>query len=166
MYHRSRFIACAMLLGIAVAAPACAADSPTTLKDTAMTHQARGPFDVKIAPLEAYNKDPDAKLARMSINKQFHGDLDATSQGEMLASGSAKDNGGYVAIERVTGTLNGRKGGFALQHKATMTRGVPHLDIIVVPGSATGELQGLSGRMNIVIAPGGAHSYEFDYSFE
>ena len=131
-----------------------------------MSQHAHGPFDVKIGPLETYNKDPEAKLARMSIDKQFHGDLEAASQGEMLASGSAKDNGGYVAIERVTGTLNGRKGSFALQHKATMTRGAPHLDIIVVPGSGTGELAGLSGKMMIIIAEGGKHSYDFEYAFD
>ena len=104
-----------------------------------MTQRAAGPFDVSIKPLEAYNKTPGANLARMSIDKQFHGDLEGASQGEMLSSGSAKDSGGYVAIERVTGTLHGRQGSFALQHNATMTRGAPYLNIIVVPGSGTGR---------------------------
>ena len=131
-----------------------------------MPQHARGPFDVKLAPLGPYNKDPEAKLGRMSLDKQFHGDLDAISQGEMLSSGSAKDSGGYVAIERVTGTLAGRRGSFALMHNATMTRGEPYLNIIVVPGSGTGELAGIGGKMAIEIAPGGAHSYDFEYSFD
>ena len=129
-----------------------------------MNQHARGPFDVKLGPLDAYNKNAEAKLSRMSLDKQYHGDLAATSQGEMLATGSAKDFGGYVAIERVTGTLHGRSGSFALQHNATMTGGVPYLNIIVVPGSGSGELEGLSGKMNIIIAEGGKHSYEFEYA--
>jgi len=101
----------------------------------------------------------------MSIDKQFHGDLEATSQGEMLSAGTdMKGSAGYVAIERVTGTLDGRSGGFVLQHNATMTRGAPYLNIIVVPDSGTGELAGLDGTMNIVIDKG-KHSYEFQYSF-
>ena len=128
-----------------------------------MKHLAKGPFDVKLKPLEAYNKDETAGLGRMSIDKQFHGDLGATSQGEMLFAGSAKDSGGYVAVEHVTGTLQGRRGAFSLQHNATMTHGEPYLNIIVVPGSGTGELAGLSGTMKIIIEAGGKHFYEFDY---
>ena len=129
-----------------------------------MTTQARGPFDVKLSPLEAHNKDEGANLARMSIDKQFHGDLEATSKGEMLAAGSGGkgSSGGYVALERVTGTLGGRSGSFVLQHNATMTRGEPNLNIIVVPDSGSGALTGLTGKMNIIIADG-KHSYEFDY---
>lgn len=128
-----------------------------------MKHHAKGAFDVKLQPLEAYNKSDGAGLGRMSIDKQFHGDLDATSQGEMLHAGNAKESGGYVAVERVTGTLQGRHGAFSLQHNATMTKGVPYLNIIVVPGSGTGELAGLSGTMKIIIEAGGKHFYEFDY---
>jgi hypothetical protein len=128
-----------------------------------MTH-ARGSFDVKLNPLAAYNSEPDTKLGRMSIDKEFRGDLQATSKGEMLsAMTDIKGSAGYVAIERVTGTLHGRSGAFVLQHNATMTRGAPALNIIVVPDSATGQLAGLSGKMNIIIADG-KHSYEFDYS--
>lgn len=134
-----------------------------TDKGTTMKHHAKGAFDVKLQPLEAYNKDEGAGLGRMSIDKQFHGDLDAVSKGEMLYAGSAKDSGGYVAVERATGTLHGRHGSFALQHNATMTNSVPYLNIIVVPGSGTGELAGLSGTMEIVIAEVGKHYYEFDY---
>jgi hypothetical protein len=129
-----------------------------------MTTHAKGSFDVKLNPLAAYNQTEGAKLARMSIDKQFHGDLEATSQGEMLsAMGEIKGSAGYVAIERVTGTLHGRHGSFVLQHNATMTRGAPYLNIIVVPDSGSGELTGLTGTMNIIIADG-KHSYEFDYS--
>jgi len=130
-----------------------------------MATRATGPFEVKLNLLEPYNKN-DPGFGRRSIDKQFHGDLEATSQGEMLSVGSASGSGGYVAIERVSGSLHGRKGSFALQHNATMTQGAPYLNIIVVPGSGNGELTGLSGTMRINIAPGGAHSYEFDYRFE
>jgi hypothetical protein len=126
--------------------------------------KALGTFDVKINSLPHYNTSADAKLARMSIDKQFHGDLAATSRGEMLSAGTdIKGSAGYVAIERVTGTLNGRSGGFVLQHNATMTRGAPYLNIVVVPDSGTGGLLGLSGTMHIIIDKG-KHSYEFHYS--
>jgi hypothetical protein len=105
-------------------------------------------------------------LGRMSIDKQFHGDLEGTSKGQMLtAATSVKDSAGYVAIERVTGTLGGRKGSFALQHSGTMARGAPQLTITVVPDSGTGELVGLAGKMTIRIADG-KHFYDFEYSKE
>lgn len=122
-----------------------------------------GDFEVKLAPLEAYNREPDAALGRMSLDKVFSGDLQATSKGEMLSAGSPQSgSAGYVAVERVTGALHGRRGSFALQHNATMHRGAFTLNIIVVPGSGTGELEGLSGTMAIAIADG-RHSYQFDY---
>jgi hypothetical protein len=101
----------------------------------------------------------------MGIDKQFHGDLEATSKGQMLtAATDVKDSAGYVAIERVNGTLNGRSGTFALQHTGTMTRGEPQLVITVVPDSGTGQLVGLAGKMTITIAAGGKHSYGFEYT--
>jgi hypothetical protein len=100
----------------------------------------------------------------MSIAKQLHGDLEATSKGEMLTAGTAeKGSAGYVAIEWVSGTLHGRTGTFALQHTATMNRGVPSLSITVVPDSGTGQLAGLTGSMKIIIADG-KHSYDFEYT--
>jgi hypothetical protein len=130
-----------------------------------MTNKATGMFDVKLNPLTQYNMDEDAKLARMSIDKQFHGDLEATSKGEMLSAGTdVKGSAAYVAIERVSGALFGRSGSFVLSHNATMTRGAPYLNITVVPDSGTGELLGLSGSMHINIAEG-KHSYEFNYAF-
>lgn len=129
-----------------------------------MTH-ASGSFEVRLAPQETYNKS-DSMLGRMSIDKQFHGPLEATSKGEMLTAGTnVKGSAGYVAIERVTGTLNGKSGSFALQHFATMTRGAPQLTIIVVPDSGTGELGGLSGKLNIRIE-NGKHFYDLDYTLE
>ena len=100
----------------------------------------------------------------MAIDKHFHGDLEATSQGEMLsAMGEIKGSAGYVAMERVRGVLHGRKGTFVLQHIGTMNRGVPTLSVTVVPDSGTGELAGLSGSMKIIIQQA-KHSYEFEYT--
>jgi hypothetical protein len=100
----------------------------------------------------------------MSIDKQFHGDLEASSKGEMLTAGTAaKGSAGYVAIERVSGSLHGGTGTFILQHNATMNRGTPQLNIIVVPDSGTGQLARITGTMNIIIADG-KHSYDFVYS--
>jgi Protein of unknown function (DUF3224) len=104
-------------------------------------------------------------MGRLSIDKQFHGDLEATSKGEMLSamSKAATGSAGYVAIERVTGTLQGRSGSFVLQHHATMTRGTPALSIIVVPDSGSGQLAGISGTMSIVVTDG-KHFYDFEYA--
>ncbi len=133
-----------------------------------MTMHAAGPFDVKLKPLDQYNTNESSNLGRMSIDKEFHGDLEATSKGEMLtAMGTVQGSAGYVAIERVSGTLNGRSGSFALQHSSTMTRGKPSQSIIVVPDSGTGDLAGLDGSMTIVIADHDGqrkHCYEFVYS--
>jgi len=131
-----------------------------------MTQQQNsGPFDVKIAPLDPAFKFDENPYTRFSIDKQFHGDLEAVSKGEMLAAGSpAKGAGGYVAIERVSGSLHGRTGTFVLQHNATMQHGSYQLNIIVVPDSGTGQLVGLAGSMQIIIAPDGKHSYNFSYS--
>ena len=133
-----------------------------------MTQHASGPFDVKLTPQQPDSEVAKAaNLGRMTIDKQFHGDLNATSKGEMIAAQTqVKGSAGYVAIERVTGTLKGLGGSFALQHSATMTRGVPDLSIIVVPDSGTSELKGITGKMDIIIAPDGKHSYTFDYSID
>ena len=127
---------------------------------------AKGPFDVKLnpQPLAVEDEGEGAARGRLAIDKQFPGDLEAASKGEMLsAMTGTQGSAGYVAIEKVVGTLGGRKGTFVLQHNATMTRGTPYLNIVVVPDSGTGELAGLSGTMKIVIAEGGKHFYEFDY---
>lgn len=131
-----------------------------------MTKHAAGTFEVKMTSQPPDDK-ADPALARMSIDKQFHGDLDATSKGQMLSSGTptAQGSAGYVAMERVSGMLHGRSGTFVLQHTGTMTRGVPELSVTVVPDSGTGQLAGLTGKLTIKIA-GGKHSYEFDYTLD
>jgi hypothetical protein len=140
-----------------------AKERPPVSGGDAMT-QANGTFEVKMNPLGVYNESPEAKIARMSIDKTFAGDLEATSQGEMVSGGSpAEGSAGYVAMERVTGSLHGKQGSFLLQHSGTMTPEAQELTISVVPASGTGELEGLSGRMEIRIEDG-AHSYVFDYS--
>ena len=131
-----------------------------------MSQHAKGPFDVKLnpQPLALEDDGEGAARGRMSLDKRYHGDLDATAKGEVLtAMSGTQGSAGYVAIEKVAGTLGGRAGTFALQHSATMTRGAPDLRIIVVPDSGTGALAGLTGAMKIVIAEGGKHFYEFDY---
>jgi hypothetical protein len=126
--------------------------------------RAAGTFDVKLTPQTLADSAPDATLGRLSIDKQFHGDLEGASRGEMLSAGTAvKGSAGYVAIERVAGTLNGRKGTFVLQHSGTMNRGVPQLSVTVVPDSGTEGLAGLSGTMTIDLT-GGKHAYVFEYS--
>jgi len=130
-----------------------------------MANHASGPFDVKITPQKPDNKEAEAaNVGRMSIDKQYHGDLEGTGKGEMLAAGDPRNSGVYVALERVTGTLKGRNGSFVLHHTGIMTRGTPNLTIEVVPDSGTGQLVGLSGKMMINIAAGGKHSYEFEYT--
>jgi Protein of unknown function (DUF3224) len=132
------------------------------------SERAAGSFDVKVTP-----QKPDTQIARaanigrLTIDKRFHGDLEATGKGEMLAIQSdVPGSAGYVAMERVAGTLKGRSGGFILQHSATMSRGAPISSIVVVPDSGTGELRGISGRMTVTVATDGSHSYEFDFRFE
>lgn len=123
----------------------------------------RGKFDVKLLPQPADELTGEA-VGRFLLDKRYHGDLDATAVGQMLAiRGAATGSAGYVAMERVTGTLAGRQGGFALQHRGVMTRGTPELLVTVVPDSGTGGLEGLAGSLQIEIA-GGEHSYVFDYS--
>jgi hypothetical protein len=126
-----------------------------------MSNQAKGTFTVDVRPL---TPPPAEGLARFSIDKQIHGDLEATSKGEMFSAGDPKQGAtGYVAIEVVTGTLNGRKGSFALQHAATMDQNGPHMSVIIAPGSGTGELKGLGGTFAIRNA-NGQHSYDLEYT--
>ena len=134
----------------------------------AMTIRASGTFEVKVSPQAPDDKAEGATFGRMSIDKQFHGDLEATGKGEMLTAvtgvkGAQPSSGGYVAIERVSGTLHGRSGTFVLQHTGTMKRGAQQLSIAVVPDSGTGQLAGLAGKMAIKIADG-KHSYDFEYT--
>lgn len=156
-------LAAAVIVGVQSRSAAQTSTPQFQKENSVTTHQAKGPFDVKLAPFKS--DGIDAAFGAMSIDKQLHGALDGTSKGTMLAfSSSVKGSAGYVALEKVDGTLDGRKGTFVLQHNATMDRGTPSLSITVVPDSGTGELTGLSGKMNIVIAEGGRHSYDFEYT--
>jgi uncharacterized protein DUF3224 len=126
--------------------------------------KAVGTFDVKVLPLPADSGVDTGGFARFSLDKQFSGDLQGTSLGQMTAAGTpVEGSAAYVALERVTGTLAGKHGSFMMQHTGTMNRGTPTLHITVVPDSGTDELIGLAGTFAIVIEKG-KHSYEFDYT--
>jgi hypothetical protein len=121
---------------------------------------ATGPFDVTVTPQETA---PDAPVARMLLYKQFHGDLDAVAKGEMIAASEALTGAAvYVAIDRVTGTLHGRSGSFLIAHRGTMSSEGQRLDIIIVPGSGTGQLVGITGTLGIDIVEK-KHFYRVDY---
>jgi len=127
------------------------------------TH-ATGTFDVKLVPQQPDDKAEGSMLGRMTIDKQFQGDLEATAKGQMLTAGTdVKGSAGYVAIERITGTLNGLAGSFILQHNATLARGIPQQSITVVPDSGTGQLVGIAGKMTVII-DAGKHSYDLEYT--
>jgi hypothetical protein len=172
--NNRRVYARAMLLSVCLVAPFATAELSLShslstprkpqQKDAPVTQHATGPFEAKIMPLEPAVKTEDNSLARMALDKQFHGDLEATSKGEMLAAATpVKGSAGYVAIERVSGSLHGRTGTFVLEHSATMNRGTSQLNIVVVPDSGTGQLTGISGTMTIVIV-NGKHSYDLAYT--
>jgi hypothetical protein len=152
-------VLCAILISPARAQTHSQHSNPIQ-KEAAVAHQVSGAFDVKLSPQTSYEES----IGRMSIDKQYHGELEATGKGEFLgAYGSVKGSAGYVAMEKVSGKLNGRSGTFALQHSGTMTHGASQLTITVVPDSGTGELAGIAGTMTIKIE-GGKHFYEFEYT--
>ncbi len=126
-----------------------------------------GKFEIKFSPFESYALGIDGiSLARMSIDKTYTGELDATSKGEMLSAGTnTKGSAGYVAIEQVSGSLSGKEGSFVLQHFGTMTKGDNLLIVVVIPDSGTGQLTGLAGKM-IINIENGQHCYEFEYDIE
>jgi len=159
------FFVCAAC-GIGSARAQSAAASPSDSKGKTMVYHAKGSFEPTNTPQPPEDKAEGSTLARMSMSKKYHGDLEASSVGNgATATTDVKGSAGYVAIERVTGTLNGRKGSFVLQHMGILDRGAPHLTVVVVPDSATGELAGLViSNFNIKIEPGGKHFYEFDYT--
>lgn len=126
-----------------------------------MLNHARGSFTVRMQP---QSSAPAEGLMRFSVNKEIHGDLEGTSQGEMISAGDPKNGeAGYVAIEMVTGTLAGKSGGFVLQQTATMHAGGYDLRVIITPGSGTAELTGITGTFTITIA-NGQHSYDLEYT--
>lgn len=157
-------IAICLIVGLGVFVKAQRKSSVSRLeKETnGMTH-ASGEFEVKMIPQPADDKSAGAAIGRFTLDKKFTGDLEATSKGEMLAVMAAEGSAGYVAMEQVTGKLNGRNGNFALQHTGTMTRGAPQLSVTVVPDSGTEQLKGIAGKMTIKI-DGAKHFYEFEYT--
>ena len=131
-----------------------------------MSEHAKGTFEVKMNPFPPYETEEGVQLGRVSIDKTFAGDLEGSSHVEMISAVTpVKGSAGYVAIERVTGSLHGRTGTFVLQHSGTMTRGKPELLVSVVPDSGTGALEGIAGTLTIDIT-GGKHFYGFEYTLQ
>jgi hypothetical protein len=129
-----------------------------------MTTTAKGTFEVKITPQPADENPAGVAIGRMALDKTFHGDLEATSRGQMLATRSdVEGSAGYVAMEKVVGAMHGRKGSFVFQHSGLMNRGAASLTLVIVPDSGTDQLAGISGTAKIIV-DGKAHSYELEYS--
>jgi len=152
-----------LVAGTAAFAGAQAPSAPrrATPIGSPMTATATGPFDVKMTPQPGVTE----AVGRFGLDKTYHGDIEATAAGEMIAVRTAeKGSAGYVALEKVTGTLAGRTGSFALQHWGMMDKGTPDLKIVVVPDSGTDGLVGLTGTMTIDVQPGGKHVYTFTYT--
>jgi hypothetical protein len=152
------------VLAVGAAAPAAAQTTTPQRRENIVTQRATGSFEVKLTP-EPVHEGAEGVLGRHSIRKVFQGELAGTSRGEMLGFWSGEANSGaYVAIERFTGTVAGRTGSFLFVHKGVMEQGGgPPLDITVVPGSADGELKGITGSMDIIME-GGRHDYVFHYT--
>jgi hypothetical protein len=130
-----------------------------------LPHHARGAFDIKMTPMPADDYADGKALGRVAADKQYHGDLEGSGKGQMLtATGEVTGSAVYVATERVTGTLGGRRGTFLLAHRGVMNRGAQQLDVDVVPDSGTGELQGIAGKLAISVTPDGKHGYDFEYT--
>ena len=166
--QRGALLLLSILTLVASNSARCLVSAPSSLYSSPQAapkmHEVTGPFDVKIKPEPTSEVAAPANLGRMSIDKQFHGSLNGTSKGEMLSVlDKEKGSGGYVALERVIGTIDGKSGSFVLQHSATMDRGKPALTITIVPDSGTGELTGITGFMKIDIVDG-KHFYTFDYT--
>jgi len=157
-----------ILTGLVVASVALAPELPNSgsgaaRKETTMI--ARGAFDVTATP-QRQDDTAGGPFGRLFLDKQFRGDLQGSSKGQMLAARTpVEESGAYVAFELVTGALNGKPGSFILQHRGTMRKGVYSMDVTVVPDSGSGELSGIRGAMKIIIE-GRRHSYELEYAFE
>ena len=170
MFHRialaigvSSVALCLTFPGRALAQSSAGPSRASTREEVVMS-RANGTFEVKLAPQPADGYADGTTMGRMTLDKQFRGDLEGTSKGQMLtAITSVKGSAGYVALELVSGTIAGRSGSFIFQHSGTMSRGGQTLALTVVPDSGTDGLTGISGTMVIIIA-NGAHSYEFDYA--
>jgi Protein of unknown function (DUF3224) len=161
-----RTVAMAAVIGYAelsMTTPSSA--QPTSEARVRTSHLAKGTFTVQMKPLSESGFDGgNANLGRMSLDKIFEGDLMGVGKGEMLtAMTQTKGSAGYVAIERVTGTLHGHKGSFVFQHMGSMNKGAQSLSITVVPDSGSGDLIGLEGIFKIRIESS-KHFYELEYS--
>ncbi len=157
--------ACLLLIVVGTITAAETTEPTTTAKEHSVTHHATGTFEVKLSPQSDEHSANAPGLGRLLIDKTFEGDLLGTSKGQMLSARTEiHGSAGYVAVEQVEGTLAGRTGTFVLQHNATMDRGTPALNIVVVPDSATGALAGLTGSMTIRIEDG-EHFYDLAYTF-
>ena len=128
-------------------------------------HHAKGSFDVTLSPLDPDDKDEGSTLGRYALDKRYHGPLDAVAKGQMLAARSVTvaSSAAYGAVERVTGTLDGRRGSFALVHRGLMSGGKQELVITIVPDTGSGELAGITGTLAITIVDG-KHYYELAYT--
>ena len=158
-----RYLPFVLIAALAIAAPA----TSTSLEEKpAVNRVAEGPFEVQVIPQPRDAAQAAVAVDRLLLEKRYRGDLDATARGQMLGvQGAVETSGAYVAIERVEGTLAGKSGGFALYHSGTMTKATGYtMDVKIVPDSGTGELTGIAGKLTILIAPGGAHSYKLDYT--
>jgi hypothetical protein len=142
---------------------ASAVHAQQAAKGNLMAHHTTGSFEPGVKPVPPdFPNTPS--LGRMTINKQLHGGIEGSSTGQMLtAMSETKGSAGYVAVELVTGKLDGRAGSFSLIHMGLMDRGKPTLSVTVVPDSGTGELVGLTGTFTIHIAADGKHTYDFEY---
>lgn len=154
----------AVAVGLALVAMQATPIAQSTIpKEANATMHASGPFEVKVTSQD--DKSGDAPFARMALDKHYHGELEATAVGLMLSAGAPqKGAAGYVAMEKVTGTLHGKTGSFVLQHNGIMKPGALQLSVTVVPESGTGQLEGIAGTMSIKVAPDGKHTYELDYT--
>ena len=157
--NQSLLVAGLILAGLI---PEAAQDIRTGGKGETMT--ARGTFDVKLSP-QADDSAGAGPFGRLFLNKQFQGELQASSHGQMLSTETGQGSGAYVALEYVTGTLNGLQGSFVLQHVGTMRKGAYMLTVTVVPDSGTEQLKGIVGNMTI-INEGSKHYYTFEYTIE
>jgi len=153
----------AIFLGMALACAGHQAPASRTNTGTEARVTARGEFEVKVVAQPA-DDAAGGPFGRLFLDKRFHGELDGTSKGQMMAAGTAVEgSGAYVAFELVSGTVNGKSGTFILQHRGTMQKNVPSMEVTIVPDSGTGELTGIAGTMRIVIE-GGKHFYELAYT--
>src|SRR5262249_37615212 len=128
-----------------------------------MSTHAKGSFEVKLTQQEGRESAGAPAVGHMSIDKQFHGDLEGFSVGEMLTAGSETGAAAYVALEKVSGTLHGRSGTFVLIHNGLMQPETQQLTITVMPGSGTDQLAGLAGKLMINIIDK-KHFYDFEYT--